>query len=398
MRDGLKAALRASRVGWYWALALLVLPNCTLDRSGLVTPQNLPKGPFPRDAAIFCDIPKIMGRHCASAEDQLSGIRLDEAALALNEGRTSNIGLDFSPTALTNCSGGPEAVEFEGQFPEGFPICLNCGSVIGTMDIPDVQTACRRQCYDFQGTLSSDGGVTPDVPPSAATQAFCDANARPSTNFPLDGCFMGVCSEAGALLADFVDPRRMPEPVIWGDFLGTASGGPAGNDLSRTSSGAAFDAGAVSTQRITQGDAYVEFSTDRADQARVIGLSQISGCAEPCTDTDPTFAAITFGLVLNFDGRFYVIENGAILMGPDINGSFGTYAPNERFRVTVRSNSDGTALVTYSRLVGACTAGMPCNQTVFFTSAATASYPLRVDASIREEGALLTDVRLVRIK
>ena len=400
MRDFLKSTWRRSRVGWYWVLALLVLPNCTFNPGGLGPAHNLPKGPTPHDSAIFCDIPKAAGRHCASDEEQATGIRLDEAALALNTGRTSSVGLDFSPDALSRCGGEPEAVLFEGQFPEGFPVCLNCGSVIGTMSFPDVDTACKAQCYDFYGTVSSDGGIIPDNPPDPSIKTFCDTNARASTNFPQTGCFMGVCTEAGTLRADFVDPRRTPEPVVWGDFLGTAAAGAASSDLVRTTAATGnFDAGAVSTQWITRGDGYVEFSTDRTDQARVLGLTQIPGaCPAPCTDTDPDFSAINFGIVLNLDGRFYVVENGAILMGPDINGSFGTYAAAERFRVSVRANSDGTAVVTYSRVIGSCLPGMPCNTTVFFTSTATASYPLRVDASLRELGALLVDVRLVRIK
>jgi hypothetical protein len=386
-------------VGWYWVLALLVLPNCSFNPGGLGPASNLYKGPLPHDSAIFCEIPKLLGRHCASATEQAEGIRLEEAAIALNTGQTSNIGLDFSPSALANCDGGPEAVLFEGQFPEGFPVCLNCGGAIGTMSTPDVTTACQKQCYDFFGSTDTEGGFTPDNPPDPSIKTFCDNNARVATNFPLDTCFMGVCTEAGALPASFVDPRRTPEPVIWGDFIGTAAGGPENADLTRTAAGAAFDAGAVSTQWITRGDAYVEFSTDRTDQARVLGLTQIPGaCPAPCADVDPSFNAINFGVVLNLDGRFYVTENGAILMGPDINGSFGTYAANQRFRVSVRSNSNGTAVVTYARVNGACTPGMPCNTIEFFTSTGTAGYPLRVDASIREQGAVLSDVRLVRIK
>jgi hypothetical protein len=400
MRDFLKSTWRRSRTGWYWVLILLVLPNCSFNPGGLGSGTNLPKGPTPHDSAIFCEIPKALGRHCATAEEQLTGVRLDEAAVALNTGRTSGIGLDFSPGALSRCGGEPEAVMFEGQFPEGFPVCLNCGSVIGTLSFPDVDTACKAQCYDFFGTMASDGTILPDSPPTPSVKTFCDANARAATNFPQTGCFMGVCTEAGTLRADFIDPRRTPEPVAWTNQLGTDTAGTEENDLLRIAPfNGNYDAGAVSQQWVTRGDAYLEVSNDTPTSGRVIGFTQIpAGCAPPCDDTDPGFPSIGFGLVLNNDGRYYVVESGTFATGPDLNGSFGTYSAGERFRVSLRANGDGTAVVTYSRLMGTCTPGMPCNQVVFYTSTVAASYPLRVDTSLRETAGSLVDVRLVRIK
>ena len=35
MRDSLKLSLRRVRVGWFWPLLLLALPNCTFEVSGL---------------------------------------------------------------------------------------------------------------------------------------------------------------------------------------------------------------------------------------------------------------------------------------------------------------------------------------------------------------------------
>ena len=401
MRNFVKTAWRRSLPGLYWALILLVLPNCGFNvHAPSGSGFNLNKGPTPRDSAIFCDIEAVLGRHCATADERLIGIRLDEAAVALNVGKTSNIGLDYSPEALTRCGGLPEAVTFEGQFPEGFPVCLNCGSVIGSTSYPDANAACRAQCYDFFGTRSADGTLLPDVPPDPVVRNFCDARARASTNFPIDSCFTGVCSEAGTLNIDFLDPRRTAEAVTWTDFIGTAAGGAAGNDLSRTTvATGGFTAGAASTQWITRGDAFVEFSTDRTDQAHVLGFSRVApGCVFPCPDTDPSMNDISFGIALALDGRYYVFENGVAVMGPDTNGSFGSYSASERFRVSVRANGDGTSVVTYSRLGAPCLPGMPCNQVVFHTSAAAGGYPLRVSASLREQGALLADVRIVRIK
>jgi hypothetical protein len=71
----------------------------------------------------------------------------------------------------------------------------------------------------------------------------------------------------------------------------------------------------------------------------------------------------------------------------------------ERFRVSVRDNSDGTASVTYVRITGTCVPGTPCNENVILTrSGGPAHYPLRVDTAFRELNATLADVRVVRIQ
>src|SRR5438477_8708957 len=98
MRDCLKSSGRWLSVGWFWALVLLVLPNCTFSPGGLGPTNNLYTGSAPHSSAIFCDIEK--GRHCATDADKAVGIRLASAAEALVAGQTSSIGLDDSPAAL----------------------------------------------------------------------------------------------------------------------------------------------------------------------------------------------------------------------------------------------------------------------------------------------------------
>src|SRR6185295_2435540 len=132
----------------------------------------------------------------------------------------------------------------------------------------------------------------------------------------------------------------------------------------------------------------------------IVGLSaDRSGCGQPCPDTDPTTNDIGFGIVLNIDGRVYVGEAGAQVPGPGPNGSFrNSYAVGERFRVSLNDNGDGTAAVAYSRIIGACVPGQPCAEDVFYRSTVSAPhYPIRVDATFREQNATVTDVRIVRI-
>ena len=68
--------------------------------------------------------------------------------------------------------------------------------------------------------------------------------------------------------------------------------------------------------------------------------------------------------------------------------------------VALTDHADGTADVVYSRVIGVCTPGTPCNEAPIphMPPAGAARYPLRVDASFREAGAASSSVRIVRIQ
>ena len=398
MRDILKAGVRRFASGWYWALALLVLPNCMLERGGLCcAPPHLTSGDSPHSSAIMCDIEKYQGatRRCATPADLAMGIPLAQAAEALATGQTSAVGLDFSSAAQAACgAGNPQAIDFRGPFPEGTAVCINCG-VIPTPHA-DATAVCVAKCQDLV-----DYGGAP-YPPDRL--AFCTANAHPSTNFPASGCFDNACSTGGTLDPAFVDPRRAPEPVIWTDLIGTMA---VGNTLSRsapTGAGGELNAGAVSTQWIAHGDAYVEFEAGNSPGfTRIAGLSQVSGaCPFPCTDSDPGILNLPFAISLNFAGKVYIVENGVVPSDPahtEPDGSWGSYAVGERFRVNLKDNNDGTAAVTYTRVAGTCVPGNPCVETPIYTHVGPAAvYPLRVDTSFREQNGSLANVNIVRIK
>ena len=379
------------------AIPLLVLAACTIVQlpAGVVF-KNLERGPTPHTSAVFCDIENTdtdKVRRCATDTDKAMGVRLAAAAVALNTGQMSEIGLDESPEARARCAGEPEAVFFRGSFPDGLPVCLNC-SVIGPSPAKYATLAamCNAQCLDVSGQF--DG--TPEDP---AVRTVC-LQSMASTNWESIGsCLSGICPSGDTLSPSFSDPRRLPEAVAWGDLIGVTA---SANSITKTAGAplGVFDAGAASTQHIARGDAYVEFSAREKTLSHVIGFSTIpTGCPSPCPDTDPSLQDVGFSVSLNRDGRFYVIESGVLAMGPDVNGSFGTYGVDERFRVTVHDNSDGTASVTYSRITGTCVPGSPCNENVFLKrSGGPAQYPLRIDASFRELNATLADVRVVRIQ
>ncbi len=381
--------------GGLWLLVLFALPNCTLDRSGIVSLQNLDRGAFPWQGAVFCQIEKPL-RRCASTltdEERASAIRIAEAAIALVEGRSSTIGIDDSLDAIVRCGPGGEAVLFEGPFPEGLPVCLNCDSIGPTAPNPSPLAVCQRRCYDFYGVVDGEGSYGPDIPPHPEVQAFCDSRANVAVNMP-DSCLAGVCD--GGLRDDFVDPRRAFEGVGWTDHIGSTSSGD-GSDLVRSAPATgAYDAGAVSLQWITRGDAFAEFGVT-GDQR--IGLTEIpAACPSPCADTDPGVGAIGFAIEANADGRIYVYERGVKVEGPDINGSFGTFSNGERFRIALRDNGDDTATVAYQRVVSTCLPGAPCLTTVLSTSTGRPRYPFRVDASLKDPAKPVVSLRYARVK
>ena len=395
MRQSAKSRMLAKAV--LSALPLIILASCQAAQldPNLVF-KNLDSGSFPHTSAVFCDIENSDAdklRRCATAEDKAMGVRLAAAAVALNTGQSSEIGLDESPAARARCNGEPEAVFFRGPFPEGRPTCLNCDR-IGPSPAPYASPSamCAVQCLDVSGQF--DGS-----PVDQAVRDIC-ALSRSSTNWASIGtCALNACPTNGALSPTFADPRRLPEAVVWRDKIGVST---TGNSITKTAAtgGIVFDAGAVSTQWIARGDAYVEFSANETNRSHIIGFSAIpANCPSPCPDTDPGYESVGFAISLNVDGRFYVIESGVLAMGPDMNGSFGVYGADERFRVTLHDNSDGTASVTYARITGTCNPGAPCNEVVFRTlSGGPAQYPLRIDTSFREMNATLADVNVVRIQ
>ncbi len=371
MRDCLTKMVRLLVV----PLALITHAAC-LQRIIAIQPD---RGDTPWTGKVMCNIEKPSGRHCASADEQAMGIRLAAAAEALAAGQTSSIGLDDSPAAMGRCNGVPEAVEFEGPFPQGSALCLNCSVVSATTSVTQL---CIELCQ-----METD----PDhFPATAAVTADCTNRAMAATNFDAGVCLEGGCTDFNAT-PGFVDPPRTPEPVVWQNLIGVSVNG---NSLVRTApTNNTFDAGAASSQSIASGDGYVQFSAQELDTARLCGLSN---GAPP--DTDPDFTTIDFALDLFKDGHYYIFERGTKIAGPDVNQSFGAYAAGDTFRVHVKDNFDGTATVTYSRLTATCVDGMPCPENVFHISAVKAMYPVRVDSSFREQNGSIADAKLVRIR
>jgi hypothetical protein len=405
MRQAMKAERGGRAAAWLWPLVLLSAPGCILPEYHAAPPVNLDPGPIPT-GVVFCDIEKPAARHCPMTQDEIdTGIPLNEAALALNDGRPqSDHGLDYSPDALAVCDGQPQIVPFEDLFPQGTAACIDCAAQIPA-HYADAAAVCLAQCEDL---------TAPNVkPPDPSVVASCQARTRVSTNAAdPTSCFANACGDGVFFAGQFDDPRRISEPVEWRDLVDTDISGSEGNNLTRLTAPVDpqdFNAGAASEQVITHGDAFVQFTAADIDSARLCGLAH----GGP-PDTEASYADIDFAIdVFKADagateGRFYVFEKGVKILGPGADDSFGTYGPNETFRVHIKDNLDGTggfkpmggtATITYSRVIGSCEDGAPCAEDPFHTSTTTTTaYPFRVDASIRDLGGSLINVRVVRIR
>ena len=232
MRAVLKSLVRFLAVGWFWAFILLALPNCILDSSGLPCPPEgcepectpgdpecdppcenpddlecLPPavvkafdpGPAPLSDAIFCDFPKPLApgeSDCAQSQDINAGMPYAYAAVALVQGQGAPIALDYSAGAVAAC-GGPKKTEFMvGTFPEGETVCLNCGTQIDEDIYPTPLDACIARCTD-----AIDFDHSARFPPEGSA-AFCQVNARLSTNSETDTCYRAPARTAAQAAFD----------------------------------------------------------------------------------------------------------------------------------------------------------------------------------------------------
>jgi subtilisin len=136
----------------------------------------------------------------------------------------------------------------------------------------------------------------------------------------------------------------------------------SGNNITKQSGGAAvWNAGAVSSQTITAGDGYVEFTVLETNKNRMCGLSN--------GDSNQDYTDIDFAWYAYDDATLYVFEGGVN------RGSFGRFTTGDRLRVAVEGG-----VVKYRK-----------NGALLYTSATTPIYPLLVDTAFSAIGATVSN-------
>jgi hypothetical protein len=391
----LKSCPRWVQCGWLLPLVLLGLPNCIYQPYELAEEtEAFDAGLPPRTDAIMCDIPKVPfdgakeASDCATQEDIDNGYRWAYGAVALAQGENlRSISLDYSPSSIAAC-GGPKKIKYEGPFPDGSAICLNCKDVIPEKYV-DANAACVAKCID----LVDAGGVQP----ADGAKSFCEANAKVSTNFDKGLCFPGKCSEGGTPLMPFDDPRRPQDLVAWTDLEGDGKLEDTGVSMKTDGTATmAFDSSAMAKQIITRGDAWIEFEARETMRSHVLGVSHEKNI-DPAADLE--LEDVEFALSLNYNDKVYVLEKGIPIQMPQYADLWvGDYVAGERYRLKITDKEDGTASVSYVRVGQPCGDAMKCNETELAKSAGTIQYPLRISALFREPGAALTNVKMVFIK
>jgi len=138
--------------------------------------------------------------------------------------------------------------------------------------------------------------------------------------------------------------------VTWGNFVGNISA--SGNNLtSNDTVSGGWSVGAVSTQSISSGDGYVEFSTNETTSYKFVGLG--------VGNTNQDYSDIEYGIYMG-GSNIYIYESGS----PKFSGL--SFTTGDIFKVAVESG-----VVKYYKNGG----------TPFYTSLTAPTYPLLLDTS-----------------
>jgi hypothetical protein len=149
------------------------------------------------------------------------------------------------------------------------------------------------------------------------------------------------------------------ESVQWTNAINVTV---SGNSITKQGGGVAvWDAGAVSSQTITAGDGYVEFTVLETNKNRMCGLSN--------GDSNQNYADIDFAWYAYDDGTLYVFEGGVN------RGNFGSFTTGDRLRVAVEGG-----VVKYRK-----------NGVLLYTSGTAPTYPLLVDTAFSAMGATVSN-------
>jgi hypothetical protein len=194
--------------------------------------------------------------------------------------------------------------------------------------------------YSRNGTVFYTSGLSPAYP-LLVDSALYDSKAG-----VYNATIAAVAPSSSPPPSDDPEPGTV-EQVVWTSLVNTAA---SGGTLTKSGGcGGCADAGAVSSQQITSGNGFVEFSVPDTAGLRFAGLSY----GNPGT----TGGEIAYGLRIQ-SGRVEVRELGAYRADAPL-------AAGDVLRIAVQNG-----VVTYLK-----------NGTVLYTSAVAPSYPLLVDTA-----------------
>ncbi len=174
--------------------------------------------------------------------------------------------------------------------------------------------------------------------------------------FPYPLFAEATLAEPGATIAGAEIEGSIAETVVWASEVKTRG---APGVLSKSTTAAAWDAGAISTMGLGPGEGYFEIPAAAGSPIAMVGLSHgNSGAGYSDIDYALYFAS----------GTLYIFEGGLN------RGSFGPLLAADRLRVSVESG-----VVTYRK-----------NGALIYTSAVAPAYPLLVDSSLHSSGAWIS--------
>lgn len=177
------------------------------------------------------------------------------------------------------------------------------------------------------------------------------------------GTALGILTVGAMVIGSLGVAKAADQRVDWTNQVNVAA---RGNVLEKVAGcQGCDDAGAVSSQMITSGNGYIEFTVGEGNSFVVAGLSHADG--------NTHFDRIDYAVRFNGSGGADVLENGTYEAGSDTQ-----YAPGDMFRVAVVNGR-----VEYSR-----------NGSVFYRSSRAPRYPLVFETALGTVGATVRNARI----
>ncbi|MDI1449903.1 C-type lectin domain-containing protein [Polyangium sp. 6x1] len=267
------------------------------------------------------------------------------AGLGVGNTGTSRSDIEFGMYFTHDASGAPELRVQEGPWDKGSFGTYAADDVFRVEVVSGKVRYLRNGLPFYTSATAPTAGMLLDTSLEGAGAFLADARVH--------GC---VTNEIGCV-----------KPGFWDDVVYALA---RENNLRRVGNAVA---GAISRKSIPLGsDGYVEFSTGEVTTKKAAGLG--AGNANASRND------IEYGIYLTHDGSGNPLIR--VQEGPWDKGSFGTYAANDVFRVEVLSGK-----VRYLR-----------NGVPFYTSLTAPNADLRLDTSLEDPGATVTNAALETCK